>query len=350
MTLVDPRAGSSISLELSNFISLILETLLYGAFTVLFSSALWVMYDARARRGMNMILLSSAATIWILATVHLVLDIARAAKAYVYLEGGSADQFYLELSHPLEVAKTATYGVITLVGDAFVIYRCYIVWNRKWWIVPGPALLLIATGVAAFGTTAMFAHSDPEDNVFVFASWVTSFIVLTLVTNVLCTLLIAFRIIRIRRGVKNNAALRGAAVPVDSVLAMIIESASIYSVSVIVFMVTYITGSNAQYILLDMMPPIIGITFTFIILRVSMGISARAFKEAPSTSTGDHGLGIRRSFGMSGRGMAVPTPVAVSVSQTVTQAFDEDVDGEIYSPYGDKSTEAKSGAGAPTAI
>ncbi|KDQ22834.1 hypothetical protein PLEOSDRAFT_1087343 [Pleurotus ostreatus PC15] len=70
-------------------------------------------------------------------------------------------------------------------------------------------------------------------------------------TNVVCTSLILYGILRIHSAVKDFAI-------------MIVESAAVYSASVISLMTMYSVGSNAQYTVLDMTGPLIGITFRYI--------------------------------------------------------------------------------------
>ncbi|KAK0201469.1 hypothetical protein DFS33DRAFT_1276360 [Desarmillaria ectypa] len=269
---------ASISLEKANFVALVLEALLYGFFTVLFLAALWVIFQKRS--GVNVKLLSTVIIMWILVTVHLILDVVRAAEAFVGNAESTALGYYSDLSNPLQAAKTAIYVTLTLVGDGFVIYRCYVVWNRKWYIIPGPLLLLCGTG-CGFGATVAFSHAAPGAEVFLPAivPWITGFISMTLCINVVCTSLIAYRILCIQRAVRGLAQVNTA----RSALMTILESAAVYSASVISLMITYILDSNAQYTVLDLTSPLIGITFTAIILRVSLDISSRdlaAFSQA----------------------------------------------------------------------
>ncbi|KAK0437129.1 uncharacterized protein EV420DRAFT_203608 [Desarmillaria tabescens] len=296
---------ASIPLDKANFLALVCETLLYGSFTVLFIAAIYVI--VRKRSGINVKLLSTVVIIWILATVHLILDIVRAIEAFVELERGGAQQYYLDLSNPLQAAKTAIYVTLTLVGDGFVIYRCFIVWNGKWCIIPGPILLLCGTGVGGFGATVAFSHAAPGAEVFLpnIVPWITSFISMTLCTNIICTSLIAYRILSIQRAVRNVIQVK----PARSALMMVIESAAVYSASVLSLMITYTLGSNAQYTVLDLTAPLIGITFTIIILRVSLGISSRELTALSVTGPQSSGP---QSFSLSRR-----TPVAVNVSHLV---------------------------------
>lgn len=293
---------SSISLEKANFLALVLEALLYGSFTVLFIAALWAI--SQKRSGINVKLLSTVIIIWILATVHLILDVVRAVEAFVDADGTALD-YYSNLSNPLQAAKTAIYVILTLVGDGFAIYRCYVVWNRKWYIVPGPLLLLCGTGVGGFGATVAFSQAAPGAEVFLPAivPWITSFISMTLCTNVVCTFLIAYRILNIQRAVRGLAQVNTA----RSALMMILESAAVYSASVVSLMVTYTINSNAQYTVLDLTAPLIGITFTAIILRVSLGISSRDLTAFSQTAS-DHPQRLARNR---------RAPVAVNVSHLV---------------------------------
>ncbi|KAF4565428.1 hypothetical protein EYR36_001999 [Pleurotus pulmonarius] len=296
----------AISLELANFLALVLETLLYGSFTVLFFAAIYVIIYKRT--VINITLLSTVSAIWILSTVHLVLDILRATEAFVRQKDGGPLLYYLNLSNPLQAAKTAVYVTLTLVGDGFVIFRCFIVWGRTWWIIPFPLMLLLGTAIAGFGATYEFSHAAPGAEVFLPAivPWITSFIALTLSTNVVCTSLIVFRLLRVHRAVKDFAQ-SGVA---KSVLIMVMESAAVYSASVISLMITYSLESNAQYTVLDLTAPLIGITFSVIILRVSLGISSRELTQVsqPNSSGRSTGGG---TFALARRAVAVNVSVEV---------------------------------------
>ncbi|KAG9225429.1 hypothetical protein CCMSSC00406_0002932 [Pleurotus cornucopiae] len=138
------------------------------------------------------------------------------------MKDGGARLYYLDLSNPLQAAKTAIYVTLTRPATARQIFRCFIVWGRM--DCAFPLMLLIGTGVAGFGATS---------------------------TNVVCTSLILYGILRIHSAVKDFAI-------------MIVESAAVYSASVISLMTMYSVGSNAQYTVLDMTGPLIGITFRYI--------------------------------------------------------------------------------------
>ncbi|KAG7094095.1 hypothetical protein E1B28_007713 [Marasmius oreades] len=299
---------------------LVLESLLYGAFCVLFVAAIWAIFSRR--REVNYKLLTTMVTMWVLSTLHLVLDIVRAKAAFVDVGANGSNralEYYGNLSDPLQAAKTAVYVTLTLVGDGFMIYRCYVVWGR-WYMGLLPALMLCGTGVAGFGATYEFSQAAPGAEVFLpdIVPWVTSFIALTFSTNVLCTALIVIRILSVQRRVGGlnakspqiNFSLRA--------IVIITESAALYSASVLSLLISYSVNSNGQYTVLDLTSPLIGIVFTFIILRATLvSDSDQVYASAPranlpSASRYATGVGSEH-YGMQPRG----TPVAVNVTQLI---------------------------------
>ena len=81
---------------------------------------------------------------------HLALDVDRAIQAFVVNGGapGGTEMFYQTLSNPTEVAKNVIYITMTLVGDTFVTYRLFVVWNHSWLIIVLPVTMLLATAGA----------------------------------------------------------------------------------------------------------------------------------------------------------------------------------------------------------
>ena len=74
----------------------------------------------------------------------------RVVEAFIYhnTSDDGPRLFYLHVSNPTFVAKNAIYITNTLVGDAFMAYRLYVIWNRDWWIAVLPAVLILATAGA----------------------------------------------------------------------------------------------------------------------------------------------------------------------------------------------------------
>ncbi|KAJ7756526.1 hypothetical protein B0H14DRAFT_2977575 [Mycena olivaceomarginata] len=274
---------ATIPLDKACFLALILETLLYGVFLVLFAATWWCIYQRRPITT-NRMQLVTMSLIWVLSTVHLIIDILRANQAFVAMDGGSAEEYYLNLANPLQAAKTAVYVTLTLVGDSFAIFRCYIVWGRKRYITGAPLLLLAGTAVGGYGATVAFSRTARGSQVFLtnLLPWITSFLSLTFCTNVFCTSFLAYRILRIQRQVRGISQGNQA----TNAVVIVVESAALYSFSILSLLIAYLMDSNAQYTVLDLTSPLIGIAFTAIILRVSLGLSSQDSGESNRTPVG----------------------------------------------------------------
>ncbi|KAJ6599963.1 hypothetical protein DFH09DRAFT_1271508 [Mycena vulgaris] len=275
-----------ISLDRASLIALILETFSLGIFTVLCGATVRVIY----KKGMsttNRLLLPTVGLIWILSITHWVIDIVRAINAFLDSPNGAL-AYYADVSNPSQAAKTAVYVTLTLTGDFFVIYRCYIVWNRKWPAVVLPILLWTATGVVGYVTTNAFLRTR-EGGIFLetLVPWVTSFICMTLCTNVVCTALIAYRIIRSRMALHKINSRNSR---VYSALIIFLESAATYSTALVVLVTVYLLNSNAQFIVLDITAPLIGITFSMIILRLAMTSPGQGTVALPGDSSASYRL------------------------------------------------------------
>jgi hypothetical protein len=122
--------------------------------------------------------------------------------------------------------------------------------------------------VAGYGTTYVFTTIEPGNPIFFTAlvPWITAWITLTLATNVVCTCppihpmalsspltllvsgLIAYRIVSTARAVRG---LRIGRDRLMSTLIVIVESASIYSSTLVALIASYLSGNNGQFVVLD---------------------------------------------------------------------------------------------------
>ncbi|KAJ6500293.1 hypothetical protein DFH09DRAFT_1336188 [Mycena vulgaris] len=257
---------SSINLDAACLLGCILESMCYGLFSLMAGFTLTTITAKRpSKRPMILIVL---VLIWILSTMHWIVNVYRVYQAFIVFPDG-AIAYYDTLNLPSYTTKNVAYATLTLVADGFASYRCYVVWNRNWYIAAVPVMLFLSTGVAGYGTTYVFTTVQPGNPIFLstIVPWITSWISLTLSTNVVCTFLIGVRILRSQHALRSVS--RVGNDRLSSTLIIIVESAAIYSSTLIALIVSYLCGSNGQYIVIDL-----GITFTMIILRVSLGVSS----------------------------------------------------------------------------
>ncbi|KAJ6540454.1 hypothetical protein B0H19DRAFT_1239720 [Mycena capillaripes] len=268
---------TDIALDKAAFISLVVETFNIGMFTVMFAATIRVIVRRRIYHA-NRYLLPTVCLIWILSIAHWIINIIRAWISFIDRAGHSIT-YLANNTDPTETARTGVYVSITVCADLFMIYRCYIVWNQRWPVIVLPILSCIATAVSGYGGTHTLLLGG---GIFVetLFPWITSFFCTSLLTNVLCTTLIAFRILQTHISVRVHATCPPQGTRVIPALASFIESAAAYSLSLLALLITYELDLNAQFIVLDITSSLIGITLCLIILRLE-GNTAHSVVSQP---------------------------------------------------------------------
>ncbi|KAG7449816.1 uncharacterized protein BT62DRAFT_608330 [Guyanagaster necrorhizus] len=155
----------------------------------------------------------------------------------------------------------AATGVSILIADSILIWRCWIVWGRRWPFVILPILLTVS-GTAL---DVLFIYHNATDKYSsdgtIWGSaveWGIIFYSMSLGTTIYCTALIIFRILAYRE-------------QYWSVIEMVVESAVLYALALVVFIGFLATDdANGLYpkALLD---TVAGIAPTLIVVRVASG-------------------------------------------------------------------------------
>ncbi|KAI0800856.1 hypothetical protein C8Q74DRAFT_449799 [Fomes fomentarius] len=249
----------------AEFISFFLETLCFGILTVLYALAFWIILWRSGKRW-NRLAFTTATLMFILAFAHLAIDVQRAYVALVShaLLGDGATILFSDTRAPTYIAKSVIYVTQTLLGDGFMVYRIYVIWSRSWLVTSGPILLLAGSAFSGYGACYDLTKSLST----ITSPWFAAFLAISTIFNFLSGALIILRISRSKRWVR-----RYSAVPPMSgqnVLETFIQSAAIYSVVLISLFVTYILGANPEMFGVDMLTPLIGITFTLVIIRIGL--------------------------------------------------------------------------------
>ncbi|GJE85477.1 hypothetical protein PsYK624_015560 [Phanerochaete sordida] len=268
----------ALPLPKAELIGTVLETVGFGAYVIVFIECLRLLCT-RHRAGRDMrYLIATASVIFALAAVHLLIDIVRVMDAFTrHMDvPNSAAQFYGTITTPLNLAKSATYVAITLVLDALIVYRTYVVWGKRLLVVVLPSVLFVADiGLSAWATWSI-TEVRPGDDVMLanVTLRVKYFYSVTLALNLFCTLAIAGRIWSVHRGVTARSI---SGVRFTGVIAVILESAAIYSVLLVLLIATSAVGSTAMFVVLNSISPIIGMVFSAVIVRASREVHADTY-------------------------------------------------------------------------
>ncbi|TFK32169.1 hypothetical protein BDQ12DRAFT_728920 [Crucibulum laeve] len=306
-------------LDGSQLAALILESLLNGYFHVLLIQCLQALYARSKLRQESFFRPMSITAIFLFVMIsgHWIVDFLTAFEAFIRPRVPGfcvdpaaltpAEKVYLNLADSKAVLGSAFYVASTLTGDAFMIYRLYIVWARNKFIIIPPIILCIALAVT--GSMVTYLFSQAKQPIFAAAgNWITSCFVLTFLCNLYSTSLIAIRIFMSNRQL---ARVHSHGIGLTKIFEILVESAALYSCCVILSLSTYLAHSNVQFVTVAMTNPIIGIIFCMIVTRAH---SSSSNTSVPSTSrrsrtTGSHPL----------RPMAVKITTEIDGPETMTQ-------------------------------
>ncbi|KAJ7909224.1 hypothetical protein B0H13DRAFT_2330524 [Mycena leptocephala] len=254
-----------------------------GFSVLMFIGTMWTLLFGRSGARINFTMVVVAFLLLTLSTIHIAVDIKRIYDGLVLYRDtypGGPPAWFENVRDPSFIFKNIVYHIQTALGDGVVIYRSYMVW-RSVWAIMVPSILWLGVCGASIGTVYKITQPAPTSS-DIFASrtgqWVTSFYVITLSCNFIATGLLAYKLWTIERGVHGTRVGRG----LMPVLLIIIDAGALYSATLLAALIGFVNQSNATYVVLDMIPPIISIAFYMVILRVGLAQSTRA---TSSTST-----------------------------------------------------------------
>jgi len=324
----------------AKLVAIFIQTLLYGAFVVLFAITCWVLLRGRPKgQPVRKSMLVVSILMFVLATMHIGVNYTRIYRAFITYRNapGGPAAFFNQRSEFTQMFGSTLYVMQTLVGDSVVLLRCYIVCGRQIYVIAFPLLLLLGSTAAGIGILYSFARVVPNAEIFAIElqKWIVSFFSMTLATNIICTSIVAYRI-----WVINRESIRYAETSLRPIMLLVIESGAIYSATLTILIILYKVESWFQYVIVDAVSPIVGLVFSMIIIRIGLGLTT------PSGETnfgGSSATQTTTSFNI--RHTAKTEPVAVGflsapkshpdesmASSRGTVFFDEQADKETILP------------------
>ncbi|KAI0031752.1 hypothetical protein K488DRAFT_6626, partial [Vararia minispora EC-137] len=204
----------------------------------------------------------AACLLFILSTMRTIFD---AVHVYTgFIKSGDPIAYFNVASR--FTFKNIVYIIQTLVGDGILIYRCYVVW-RSLWIIALPCVLWIGTAFTGALTCWSISQSMiTSTTVFIDSStWILSFFATTLCTNTISTSMLAYKLWKV-----NSAVARYRESTMLPAIIIILECGAMYTVALIIQIITYNAESNSIYLTIDITGQIITITFYLLIIRAGL--------------------------------------------------------------------------------
>ncbi|KAJ7355387.1 hypothetical protein DFH08DRAFT_954873 [Mycena albidolilacea] len=202
----------------------------------------------RRRHGRQPMLLLFYMTAMLLIESLFVAVQARTVQ-FIYIDnrnypGGPWAFFLNSQTAAINVIFYATLFLLTFLSDLLVLWRCWVIWAASgrhkvaWAVITFPIILLLAS--FAMGTMWTLESSHPQLSMYsaLPMAYGTAYYAISLSVNIILTFLIIGRLVSYRRTLLES-------LPADlathyiSLATVIVESAALYTVFAILFLITY---------------------------------------------------------------------------------------------------------------
>lgn len=244
--------------------SKMLYSLLHGVYTGIVAVTLWNIFMNKSRaigRVMTVIII----LLYIVTTVNTALIWVFVRTAFVN-SGRDFFAVYETITTPgiIPGAMGTTGCICSVLADTTIIWRCWIVWGRRWLTILLPILLLISA--IGFKIIATYEQYTAPNGFFIqFFVMYSSFI---LASTLLCTLLIIYRIFTVARAGSEAGSTLGA---YRHVIEVLVESSALYSIILILY-TTFFALDDLTMIYFDALAAIArGVAPTLLVGRVAAG-------------------------------------------------------------------------------
>ncbi|TFK18033.1 hypothetical protein FA15DRAFT_683390 [Coprinopsis marcescibilis] len=247
------------------------ESLLYGIYLCVFIAAMNIMLRKRAHNTTSSkVFLIGVVSLFVLITIHNFTNVHRMIQAYAYETSFAYPAIFLrDLNNWDCFAFPVILALVIWIADILVIYRCWLVWKKRSWVIVVPVLLLIGSLVVQGINLTWMANpnrrSIPVTYGYLYWTLRLNF-PLAFCQNVITTGLIAFRIWKQHRQTKKVGLTISSGVNLLSIARIIVESAFIYT-SILLAMIILQFSHASSVILQHALVPVTGIVFLLIAIR-----------------------------------------------------------------------------------
>ncbi|TFK18035.1 hypothetical protein FA15DRAFT_731606 [Coprinopsis marcescibilis] len=256
------------------------ESLLYGVYFTMFIAALNIMLRKRTLNTMpSKIFLAGSFSLFVLITIHNFLNIYRMLKAYAYETSYAYPVTFLRSMNNWDCfAFPLILALIIWIADILVIYRCWLIWKKNYWVILLPILLLLGNVVAQGANMAWFGNrnrnSIPVDRGYMYWMLRLNF-PLAFCQNILTTGLIAYKIWKQHHETRQAGMTVSGGVNLLSVVRIMIESAFLYT-SILLVLIILQFSHPSGVILQHALVPLTGIVFLLIAIRAHAARSEKS--------------------------------------------------------------------------
>jgi len=203
------------------------------------------------------------------------LQLRHMLDAFIYYTGpGGPKELFENTKNWVNFSKTAVYVVQTWLGDGVLVYRCIIVYDKRWYGVIPPLILFVSSLTMG---SFMISFTDLQGRGTITGTKlkpiILSFLTLSLAQNVVITTAIALKIFVMQRRMAGSLTSATALSRIRRAVIIIVESGALYSGSMIILVGSFVTNNVTDYAWSGVASSVIPIAFNLIIIRVHQGLA-----------------------------------------------------------------------------
>ncbi|KAH6867247.1 hypothetical protein BKA70DRAFT_1497366 [Coprinopsis sp. MPI-PUGE-AT-0042] len=246
-----------------------LETIFYGIYFCLCVAVISVLIERRAW-GLFLEGIPAGNTfMFFFISIHNGQSVYRLITAYAYqIDVHGPVLFVNDLNNWTTYSAPILLALVLWIGDALVIYRCFLVWQRDWRVIALSVVLFFAS-VGTQAATFWWTWYQSDISSLAVTSWplLNAAFPLYLAQNTLTTGLIISKIWLQTRQTRAAGLVPLNTPSLVSIMRVIIESAAIYTVGMLVMVVLRALDHFTRAIAHCCLVPVTGITFVLMAMR-----------------------------------------------------------------------------------
>ncbi|KAJ7595070.1 hypothetical protein C8J56DRAFT_776195 [Mycena floridula] len=267
----------------------IVSAVFYGVALALFPTCVHSLYQKRHRTRQRTILLVYVCAVFLLDSLFVAANSQFTQLAFIddrNYPGGPAQYEADMWSIPVDEIVNLTYVIANWLSDAVLVWRAYVVFQGvsrypMWIIMFAPGLVYLAS--ITMGTLWLIQVSASNPWASTSLNWTVPYFSVSLGLNVFLTLAIVSRLLLYRFRIK-SALGPDYGTQYLSLSTMIVESAALYSIFSLLFLIPFILGNAVSEVFLQALGPVQTVSSFLIVSRVTQGKAWNANISAQGAS------------------------------------------------------------------
>ncbi|GJE92805.1 hypothetical protein PsYK624_089620 [Phanerochaete sordida] len=220
--------------------------------------------------------LAAVLTMYIFATIHAA--IAMNFLLSNFINAADSPGVISAFSHRprwYNATGIAALLAVLFVADCVYIWRCWVVWGKRWIVIAPPLMCLIAGNTLSIigGVAQTDAQAGPEKTEPKLAHLSATYYVLELALTLYLTIFITGRIVMVQLQFPQASARRHFAVRYFRAVEIIVEGCALYTTLFLVNVVFAVRQDPRAAWTIALMPQLGGMIPTLLLLRVAMGMT-----------------------------------------------------------------------------